>query len=357
MSEVGPGRRPTTPSAPVDAVPLSNQLAQTPQFEPLLRLAAAACLVAGLLVIAWMPATASGADAPELRTLEYEIPRAQAPRDPWPDSSGGVYFSMSRADEIVRFDWASRQFREWVLPAGAKPHGVAVADDGTIFYAGYGDGSLGELDPRSGAVRRHALGRADSFPYSITLDARGNPWVSLRSGAVAMFDRKTGTVTQYAMDGDPYGLAFDGAGALWVTCLGGDKLRRLDPKTGAITELAFGKGSKPRRLSVAADGKVWVSLYGAGRLAAVDVATGKLLRLYPMPGGENSGPYSVAVGRDGRIWVTEFQTDTVAILDPATGLFRVVRLHARSGIRNASFDGFGNFWFVASASGKIGVIR
>jgi virginiamycin B lyase len=316
-----------------------------------------ALLAVGQIVVAQSHPVPAGVGPSEPRVTEFPIPGAQAPRDPWPHSAGGVYFSMTGTDRIVRFDAASRQFREWALPAGAKPHAVTVAGDGMIFYAGFGHGTIGELDPRTGSVRQHRLTQADSRPYSITLDQQGNVWVTARAGWIAMLDRATGRVTESRMDGEPYGLAFDRKGVLWVTCIGADKLRSFNPKTGATTELAFEPGSKPRRLSIGADGRIWVTLYGAGRLAAVDGATNKVLKLYPMPGGPNSGPYSVSVGPGGRVWVTEFQTDSIAVLDPATGVFKVVPLAARSGIRNASMDALGRYWFIASASGRIGVVE
>jgi len=302
------------------------------------------------------PVPAAGGTT-DLRLTEFPIPGAQAPRDPWPHSAGGVYFSMTGTDKIVRFDATTRQFREWALPAGTKPHGVAVAGDGTIFYAGFGDGTIGQLDPRSGAVRRHRLASPDSWPYSIALDRDGNVWVTARGGSIAMLHRDSGRVTETPMDGEPYGLAFDRNGILWVTCIGADKLRSFNPKTGAMNELAFEAGSKPRRLSIAADGRVWVTLYGTGRLVAVDSAANKIVKQYAMPGGPNSGPYSVNVGPGGRVWVTEFQTDAIVVLDPATGGFRVVPLTARSGIRNAAVDALGRYWFIAAASGKIGLVE
>ena len=311
----------------------------------------------GHVALAASDAVRSGVGTTERRVTEFSIPGAQAPRDPWPHSAGGIYFSMRGADKIVRFDASSRQFKDWALPAGAKPHGVAVAGDGTIFYAGFGDGTIGELDPRTGVVRQHRLTSTDSRPYSIALDRHGNVWVTARAGVVAMLDRPSGRITEYRMDGEPYGLAFDRNGLLWITCIGSNKLRSLNPQTGATTELAFEPGSKPRRLSIAADGKVWVSLYGAGRVVAVDVATGKLVRQYVMPGGPNAGPYSVSVGPGGRVWVTEFQTDSIAILDPSSGVFQVIPLAARSGIRNASMDALGRYWFIATATGKIGLVE
>jgi virginiamycin B lyase len=320
-------------------------------------LAVLALVAVGPVALAASQAVRSGVGATEPRVTEFAIPGAQAPRDPWPHSAGGVYFSMRGADKIVRFDASTRQFKEWALPAGAKPHGVAVGSDGRIFYAGFGDGTIGELDPRTGVVRQHRLTPADSRPYSIALDNQGNVWATARAGWIAMLDRSTGRVTEHRMDGEPYSLAFDRSGVLWVTCIGSNKLHSFNPQTGRTTELAFEPGSKPRRLSIAADGKIWVSLYGAGRLAAVDGATNKVVKQYMMPGGPNSGPYSVSVGPGGRVWVTEFQTDTIAVLDPSSGTFRVIPLAARSGIRNAAMDALGRYWFIYTATGKIGLVE
>ncbi|MGB3426894.1 MAG: hypothetical protein WBA53_01855 [Burkholderiaceae bacterium] len=314
-------------------------------------------MAVGQIALAQSHPGAAAVVTAEPRVTEFQIPGAQAPRDPWPHSAGGVYFSMRGADKIVRFDAATRQFREWPLPAGAQPHGVAVGGDGTIFYAGFGNGTIGELDPRTGVVRQHRLAAADSRPYSIALDRQDNVWVTARGGSIAMLDRAAGRVTETPMDGEPYGLAFDRNGVLWVTCIGADKLRSFNPRTGGTTELAFERGAKPRRLSIAADGRIWVTLYGAGRLAAVDGATNKVVKQYVMPGGPNSGPYSVSVGPGGRVWVTEFQTDTIAVLDLSSGTFRVIPLTARSGIRNAAMDSLGRYWFITSGTGRIGLVE
>lgn len=329
----------------------------TLRHQALRWLAAATLLTAGHSVLVESRDLPAGSRSAGPLLSEYTIPDAQKPRDPWPHSAGGIYFSMAGADKIVRFDSGTRQFHEWALPAGAKPHGVAVASDGTIFYAGYGDDTIGELDPRTGTVRRHQLSLNYARPYSVALDSKGNVWVTLRGGGIAMLDRAIGRVTEHKMDGGPYGLAFDRDGMLWVTCIDADKLRRFNPKTSGVTEITFDRGSKPRRLSIAGNGQVWVSLYGVGRLAAVDIATTKIAKVYTLPGGANSGPYSVNVGPGGRVWVTEFQTDSIAVLDPATGAFKVIPLTARAGVRSAAIDALGRFWFISSASGKIGLVE
>jgi virginiamycin B lyase len=123
-------------------------------------------------------------------------------------------------------------------------------------------------------------------------------------------------------------------------------------------DIFTGIGSKPRRLAVAPDGALWVSLYGTGKLMKIDTAAGRKDKEYPLPDGSNSGPYSVNIDALGRVWVALFQKDSVAILDPKTEKFRIIRLPDKnSGIRNATIDGQGRYWFVCTATGKLGVIE
>lgn len=294
----------------------------------------------------------------EGRVALHAIPAPKTPRDPAVDAEGRVYFSMSGADRIVRFDPASGQFKEWGLPADTKPTGLAIGRDGHVFFAGNDEGVLGELDPDSGSIRQYRTSSRDSRPYSVTIDAQGNVWMTLRAGGIAMLDRSSGKLTEHRMEGSPYALAFDQRGILWVTCIEAGTLRYFDPKTRASGELSFGLGARPRRVAVAPDGTIWVTLYGAGKLVAVDGAARKVLGEYSLPGGPNAGPYSVLVDARGRVWVAEFQTDSVVVLEPPAKQFRVIRLpEARSGVRNAALDGKGRHWYVATTTGKLGVIE
>src|ERR687895_1680775 len=54
--------------------------------------------------------------------------------------------------------------QEFPVPAGSRPHDVAPAADGTVWYTAQGSGELGRLDPRTGQVQEVALG-AGSSPH------------------------------------------------------------------------------------------------------------------------------------------------------------------------------------------------
>lgn len=295
----------------------------------------------------------------EGKLSQWPIPTPQRPRDPVADADGNIYFSLAGANRIGRFDPRTRQFMEWGLPEDSKPHGLAIARDGRVFFAGNGSGTLGELDTATGAVREHRTSSAESGPYSVALDSDGNVWLTERgTERLALLDRATGKVSEFRVGGSPYGLAFDRRGILWVSQLAADTLSSIDPRNGRTTALFLGSGAKPRRIGVAPDGMLWVSLYGTGKLAKVNPATNSVVKEYVMPGGANAGPYSVNVDARGRVWVAEFQSDSVVILDPQSEKFRVIRLPDRnSGIRSATLDAKGRYWYIAATTGMLGVIE
>jgi virginiamycin B lyase len=139
--------------------------------------------------------------------------------------------------------------------------------------------------------------------------------------------------------------------------MGDDKLGRLDPKTGQMSEVATGPRSQPRRIAAAPDGMMWVTLYGNGKLAKIDPAAMKVVNEYQLPAG-NAGPYAVAVDGGGLVWVNEINTDTVVRLNPATDEMRVVKLPSKNtGIRKMIVDASGKLWYMGSHSGRLGVIE
>ena len=61
------------------------------------------------------------------------------------------------------------------LPAGSRPHDVAPALDGGVWYTAQGSGQLGWLDPATGQTRHTALG-AGSRRHGVIVGPDGAPW-------------------------------------------------------------------------------------------------------------------------------------------------------------------------------------
>ncbi|MGH7323766.1 MAG: virginiamycin B lyase family protein [Candidatus Rokuibacteriota bacterium] len=183
-------------------------------------------------------------------------------------------------------------------------------------------------------------------------DGKGTIWFTVQGGQrIGRLDTKTGAITEYKTRGNPYGIALDRAGNVWFCQFGGDRLGRLDPATGGITEMTMEPGSRPRRMAAAPDGSLWVTLYGNGKLVRVDPAAQRVVKEYALPGGPTGGPYAVSVDAAGIVWANEIQTDTVVRLDPQTGDVRVVTLPSKNvGIRKMIVDADGRLWYMAATT-------
>jgi len=288
---------------------------------------------------------------------EWPVPTPKFARDPAPGPDGNIYITVMQGDRIARFDTKTQKFNEWDLPAGAHPHGLLVDSAGKVWYTGNGNGTIGELDPATGKVIEHRAPSGGS-PHTLVIDDSGAIWFTSQSGYVGRLDRSSGKIAEYRMSGGPYGLALDKLGKLWVCRFSGDKMGIIDTKSGKISELYMGPGSRPRRVAAAPDGSLWVTLYGNGKLAHVDAAAAKVVKEYAMPAGANGGPYAVTVDAAGRVFANEIETDTVAMFDPKTEKFQVFRLPSRNvGIRKAIVDAQGRYWYMGSHNGRLGVIE
>ena len=65
----------------------------------------------------------------EGRISEWAVPTPQFARDPAPGPDGNIYVAVMFGNKIARFDPHTQAFKEWDLPAGARPHGLLVARD------------------------------------------------------------------------------------------------------------------------------------------------------------------------------------------------------------------------------------
>ncbi len=294
----------------------------------------------------------------EGRISEWAVPTPKFARDPAPGPDGNIYIAVMNGNKIVRFDTRAKVFREWDLPAGARPHGLLVDRDGQVWYTGHGNGTIGRLDPTTGKVIEYTL-PSGGDPHTLVIDEQRVIWFTVLGGnRIGRLDTRTGLITEFKTAGNPYGIALDKAGNVWFCQISAGKLGKLDPKTGRISELVLERDSRPRRMAAAPDGSIWITLYGNGKLLRVDPAAENVVKEYALPGGPSGGPYAVTVDGAGRVWANEFAADTVVRLDPKTEQMRAFTLPSKgAGIRKMIVDAEGRLWYVGSHNGRLGVIE
>jgi virginiamycin B lyase len=290
---------------------------------------------------------------------EWPVPTPEFARDPAVAPDGSIYIAVMHGNKIARFDPQAQSFKEWDLPAGARPHGLLVDRAGIVWYTGNGNGTIGRLDPRSATVVEYRT-PSGGDPHTLVIDDEGTTiFFTVQSGGrIGRLDTRSGKISEYETTGGPYGIALDKRGQVWFCRMRADKLGILDPKTGALSELALPAGSRPRRMATAPDGSLWVTRYGDGKLVQIDPEARRVVRELALPAGEGGGPYAVTVDGAGTVWVNEIHTDTVVRFDPKSHELKRIALPSRGvGIRKMIVDADGRLWYMGSHNGRLGVIQ
>ncbi len=218
--------------------------------------------------------------------------------------------------------------REFPVPAGSRPHDVAPALDGGVWYTAQRMSALGWLDPESGSTHHIPLG-AGSAPHGVIVGPDGAPWIT-DSGlnAIVRVDPATEDVQRFPLPAEfPNAnlntAVFDSVGVLWFTGQNG-VYGRLDPQVGQVQAFAAPRGRGPYGITVTPAGVVYYASLAGNHIASIDINTSSANVLEPPTPGQ--GARRVWSDSTGRVWVSEWNAGQVGVYDPATSEWREWRL-------------------------------
>jgi virginiamycin B lyase len=292
------------------------------------------------------------------KITEWQLPSPMFGRTAAAGPDGMIYIAVPNDNKVARFDPRTQSFRDWEMPRAHQPTSIVVDRNGTVWTTGYGNGTIARLRPANGMIAEFSVPSAGGGPHSLVISEDGETlWFTMQTGdKLGSLDTATGRIAEYETSGNASGIALDRAGNVWWCRSTDNKLGRMEPRSGKVSEVDLGRGSRPRRIAVSADGMLWVTLYGKGQLVKVNPQTMKVVKTYPLHGG-NAGAHSVAVDSAGAVWVNELKNDTVVRLDSATDAMQTIRLPSpNNGVRHLVVDALGRVWYVGSHNGKLGVI-
>src|SRR5882672_2544937 len=199
------------------------------------------------------------------------------------------------------------------IPAGAHPHDVAAAPDGTVWYTAQHQAALGVLDPKTGKVEQIKLG-AKAAPHGVIAGTDGAAWIT-DSGlnAIARVDAKTKEVKLFPL---PKGFesanlntaTFDKAGKLWFTGQSG-VYGSVDPASGKVDAWKAPKGYGPYGIATTPSGDVWYASLAGDHIARIDTASGAVTVVEPPKAGV--GPRRIWSDSKGVLWVSFWNTGAI----------------------------------------------
>jgi cysteine-rich repeat protein len=257
-----------------------------------------------------------------------------------------------------------------------SPHGIAVGETGDIFIADRGhyrlrkvDASTGDITTVAGVGVRGFAGdggaalSAEIEPVDVAVDAQGNLIFSDASHRVRDVDVTTGLITTMAGTGsightgdggsarsaslrEPYDVAVDSKGNLFISEWVGHRIRRVDGQTGTITTVA-GSGLSgfsgddgsallatvyyPKGLAVDASDNLYFADERNDRIRRIDGQTGVITTV---AGGGSFGlgdngpatdavldrPSDVVIDGSGNLYIADTDHARIRHVEMATGI-------------------------------------
>lgn len=244
--------------------------------------------------IMWVP------DGPNNRWLSFDTKTEKFTAYAWPRGMAGGAGGNSMAlhpdgtiwatganKEVRMLDPQAVQFKAFPSPS-AKPgspapgaYGLAVAGDGSVWWAEDEADKMARVDPKTGVVEEFKIPDVGghAFPRRMNTDANGDLWVALwDAGKLMKIDYKTKEMTVYtppSKTGGNYSVVVDKKGGyIWVSEHQVDKIARFDPRTQEWVEFPLPEAeSDPRRVDIdpTNPNRIFFSGNIAGRVGFIEI--------------------------------------------------------------------------------------
>lgn len=252
---------------------------------------------------------------------EFAVAKGARPHDVAPASDGGVWYTAQNHGALGRLDPTTGKAEEIPLGKGSAPHGVVVGPDGAAWITDSGLNAIVRVDPASRKVTVFPLPkeRADANLNTGVFDRQGLYWFTGQSGIYGRLDPRDGTMRVFdAPHGrGPYGITVTPGGEVYYASLAGSHIAHIDRTTGQATVISPPTPDQgARRVWSDSRGGIWVSEWSSGQVSHYDPAA-QSWRSWKLP-GRNPQAYAVYVDERDKVWLSDFGANALVMFDPAT---------------------------------------
>ncbi|HEY5607805.1 MAG TPA: lyase [Alphaproteobacteria bacterium] len=314
-----------------------------------------------LIAVAVATMACAAVAAADTRVAYFPVPSGGRPHDVAPAPGGLVWYTAQGSGHLGILDPQTGKVELVALGSGSAPHGVIVGPDGAAWITDSGQNANVRYDPKTKAIKVFPLPKG--FPNANlntgAFDNNGVYWFSGQSGVYGRLDPRSGKTEAWKAPRGrgPYGIAATPAGDIWYVSLAGDHLAKVDSKTGAASVVEpHRKGVGPRRVWSDSKGVLWVSFWHSGEVGRYDPAA-KTWKTWLLPGNSGSGCYSVYVDDKDKVWLTDFLTNAIVRFDPATEKFESFPSDRRGAQVRQMLGRPGEVWGAESGNSRLVRIR
>jgi virginiamycin B lyase len=296
----------------------------------------------------------------QMRVQEFAVPSGERPHDVAPAADGGVWYTAQRTGELGHLTPSTGRVKRIKLGDGAAPHGVIVGPDGAPWITDGGLNAIVRVDPRTDEVRRFPLPaqRARANLNTATFDRRGVLWFTGQAGVYGRVDPRTGQVDAWEAPrgAGPYGIATTPDGNVYYASLAGNHIARVNLDTGAVTVIDPPTPQQgARRVWSDSRGRIWVSEWNVGQVSMYEPGANRW-RAWKLP-GQRPQAYAVYVDDKDMVWISDFGANAMVRFDPSREQFDVTPLPSPSSQVRQILGRPGEVWGAASGVDKLILLR
>ncbi|MGI9598681.1 MAG: Vgb family protein [Acidimicrobiales bacterium] len=297
--------------------------------------------------------------ADELEVVSFPVPAGSRPHDVAPALDGGVWYTAQRAEALGHLDPDTGETRHIPLGAGSAPHGVIVGPDGLAWVTDGGLNAIVSVDPATDEVTVYPLpaDAPDANLNTAAFDGAGRLWFTGQNGIYGVVDVALGEVEVFTAPRGrgPYGITATPDGEIYFASLAGSYVGAVSAD-GSVVELDPPTADQgARRVWSDSSGDIWVSEWNSGQLSRYAPATDRWT-VWPLPGPSPSA-YAVYVDEFDHVWVSDFDGNAIHRFDPTTELFDTFALPAQPSNVRQILGRQGEVWGAESANDSLVVIR
>ena len=290
----------------------------------------------------------------------FSLPPGSRPHDVAPADDGGIWYTAQGSGALGWLDPETGETRHTSLGVGSRPHGVIVGPDGAPWITDGGLNAIVRVDPASQIVDIFPLPqhRSNANLNTATFDDVGVLWFTGQNGVYGRFEPRTLQMDVFdAPRGrGPYGIATSANGDIYFASLAGSYVGRIDPDSGEVTVLEPPTPDQgARRVWSDSQGRIWTSEWNAGQVAVYDPKSDHWQE-WKLPGPAPRA-YAVYVDENDIVWLSDFGGNAVVRFDPSSEEFRVFGLPDNPGNVRQILGRPGEVWLPESAADRLVVVR
>lgn len=313
-----------------------------------------------MTILALLAAPTASALAQAVRIESFAVPAGAHPHDVAPAPDGTVWYTAQHQGALGRLDPATGTTEQIPLGAGSRPHGVIVGPDGLAWVTDGGLNAIVSVHPDTLEIKHYPLPGDIGYANLNTATFAGPSllWFTGQSGIYGSLDTTSGNLNIYRAPRGygPYGIHHTPDGEVWFASLAGSYIGHIDAGTGEVTVIDPPTGDAgTRRIWSDSKGMLWISEWNEGQLARYNPETGEW-REWPLPGNAPAA-YAVYVDELDKIWLSDFGANAILRFDPRTETFQSFPIERPGADVRQMLGRSGEVWAAESGSDHLTVYR